>query len=486
MKRIALSIGLGLAALVAGCGGGGGSPGNTQLEYKITLRADQTQLPLNIGAMPPGKGTFAPYTTVLYVNATEGGKPILGAEDAFVCNVAGGLNTGSLYYLDGDPEHEDEDGNPLAYRSITLGANSGGNSFHFHAGTTAGTARITCTITDPRDKQVKAASVDITGGGAPGGAGGMPASVTVQATDPRTRFLGSRSNLNSIPNSIALQAIIRDELNQQVTNPGAANLQVSIVNEGDAAEGARLIRGAQWGSVIQTSSHDGVADFHLASGPERGVILLQLVTDRWDNDVTNGIQFPVAQLLAIPVAHAIAAEPLAVEEQTVTATCNKSVSHALVATGGVPPYRWQALGSLPAGLTLSSSGIVSGRPDPANGANTGSYTVAVQITDQEGVRLIRNITFEINVGDCKPLAVNQASISALEGQELFFGITANGGTPPYRWRKVAGPDTVNVSADGVLTGSIADEGTHTVIVEVTDAIGTTVRANVSIAIKKPQ
>ena len=93
MKRIALSIGLGLAALVAGCGGGGGSPGNTQLEYKITLRADQTQLPLNIGAMPPGKGTFAPYTTVLYVNATEGGKPILGAEDAFVCNVAGGLNT---------------------------------------------------------------------------------------------------------------------------------------------------------------------------------------------------------------------------------------------------------------------------------------------------------------------------------------------------------------------------------------------------------
>ena len=152
----------------------------------------------------------------------------------------------------------------------------------------------------------------------------------------------------------------------------------------------------------------------------------------------------------------------------------------------MPPYRWQALGSLPAGLTLSSSGIVSGRPDPANGANTGSYTVAVQITDQEGVRLIRNITFEINVGDCKPLAVNQASISALEGQELFFGITANDGTPPYRWRKVAGPDTVNVSADGVLTGSIATEGTYTVVVEVTDAIGTTVRANVSIAIKKPQ
>lgn len=491
MKRIITSsLALGLAALLLGCGGGGGSPGDTQLEYHISLRAenDKYQLPLNIGHVPPSKGIYAPYTTILYVNATEGGKPILGSQDAFACNIESGLNTGALYYLDGDPAHEDEDGNPLAYRSITLGANSGGNSFHFHAGSTAGTARIVCTITDPRDQQVKSASVEITvGAGAPpAGTEGMPASVNVQARDPRAPYLGSHQNVNSIPNSIALQAIIRDERNQWVHDSAAPNLQVSIVEDGRASKGARLIRGTQWGSVIQTNSHNGVADFHLTSGRERGVILLQLVADRWDNNVANGIQFPVVQLLAVPVVHAIASEPLAVEEQTVTATCNKSISHALVASGGVPPYQWQALGPLPAGLTLSPDGIVSGTPEPENGANTGTYVVAVQISDQEEVSVIRNMTFQIDVGDCQPLAVLDASISAMEGQSFVFALSATGGTPPYEWKVVAGPPGVTVTPDGILRGSIGEAGTYTVVVEVTDEIGTTVRTNVTITIEAPE
>jgi hypothetical protein len=43
---------------------------------------------------------------------------------------------------------------PGAYRNIVLDSNSGGNSFHFHAGNKAGTARITCTVTNPADKQI--------------------------------------------------------------------------------------------------------------------------------------------------------------------------------------------------------------------------------------------------------------------------------------------------------------------------------------------
>ena len=143
-----------LAAMLAACGGGGGSPGTTQESYGITLRADKTQLPLNVAGSSVGKGLYAPYSTTLYVQASTGGRPIPGGEDIFACTVSGGLDSGSLYYLDGDPEHEKEvdDGNggkikvPNAYRSITLGANSGGNSFHFHAGNKAGTARITCTV----------------------------------------------------------------------------------------------------------------------------------------------------------------------------------------------------------------------------------------------------------------------------------------------------------------------------------------------------
>ena len=124
-------------------GGGGGSAGDTALEYKITLRADKSSLPVNIGNQGPGIGTFAPYTTVLHVMATEGGNPIVGTKDAFACNVEQDLKVGALYYLDGKSEHEtDVDGVkiPNAYRNITLDSNSGGSSFHFHAGNTTGNA----------------------------------------------------------------------------------------------------------------------------------------------------------------------------------------------------------------------------------------------------------------------------------------------------------------------------------------------------------
>lgn len=169
MKKYLKLAALAFAATLTACGGGGGSPGKTQESYSITLRADDAKLPVNSSNAGPGIGAGAPFTTVLYVEGRKGDLPIPGGADVFACNVAGGLASGSLYYLDGKAEHEKEidDGNggkikvDIAYRSITLGANSGGNSFHFHAGDGAGTVRITCTVTDPRDSRVQSASVDI-------------------------------------------------------------------------------------------------------------------------------------------------------------------------------------------------------------------------------------------------------------------------------------------------------------------------------------
>ena len=87
-----------LAVALVACGGGGGSPGTTQESYSITLRADKTQLPINVAGVRGGQGVYAPYSTTLYVQANMGGRPILGGEkDVFGCNVSGGLNSGSLY-----------------------------------------------------------------------------------------------------------------------------------------------------------------------------------------------------------------------------------------------------------------------------------------------------------------------------------------------------------------------------------------------------
>ncbi|RZA08472.1 MAG: hypothetical protein EOO68_02010 [Moraxellaceae bacterium] len=107
-------LALALAAALTACGGGGGSPGETNENYTITLRSDTTALPLNIAGVTAGSGAYSPYTTTLYVDARKGNIAIPGGDsDVFGCNVSGGLNSGSLYYLDGDPDHETEvdDGN---------------------------------------------------------------------------------------------------------------------------------------------------------------------------------------------------------------------------------------------------------------------------------------------------------------------------------------------------------------------------------------
>ena len=47
-----------MAAILSACGGGGGSPGETNEHYSITLRAEKSQLPINIAGVQPGIGAY--------------------------------------------------------------------------------------------------------------------------------------------------------------------------------------------------------------------------------------------------------------------------------------------------------------------------------------------------------------------------------------------------------------------------------------------
>lgn len=473
MKKIIGIIGLASAALLAGCGGGGGSPGETFEQYQITLTADRTTLPLNIAHQPAGIGAYAPYTTTLNVHATAGGRPIPNAEDgAFACNVESGLGVGALYYLDGDDEHEDDDGNPVAYRSITLGANAGGNSFHFHAGDQAGEARITCAVTDPRDNRIYSASANITVGAATG----RPASVIFAAQAPF--YLGSQNNLNDIRNNIGLQAFVMDDANQPIGPSDKPNVRVRILPTTVASQGARLIKGSQSGNTIEAHTESGgVALFSLSSGPNRGVILLELSVDRQDNDVSNGIQDQVTQLLAVQVVDGVSLIPLSFAGADMTVQRNTPFAEVLEATGGTPPFVWENLTALPAGLTLSGSGVVSGIAS----ARAGTYVTSVRVTDVFGN--FDEGSLSITVTD-SPIAIASASIQATDGQPFSYVLTATGGVEPYTWSILGGSSGVSVnSATGVISGSLS-EGSYSIAVQVTDSNGNRGVTNVSIEVKE--
>ena len=494
VKAFGIALGVSLAALLSGCGGGGGSAGDTALEYKITLRADKSSLPVNIGNQGPGIGTFAPYTTVLHVMATEGGNPIVGTKDAFACNVEQDLKVGALYYLDGKSEHEtDVDGVkiPNAYRNITLDSNSGGSSFHFHAGNTTGNAVITCSVTDPRDNQVKSASVQINVGGATAPATGMPANIRLNAVS-ELGYLGARNNIANVPNTVALQAAVRDQMLQEVVGKGVPNLQVYIQGDTEAAAGARLMHDGQTGTVIMTTTDgNGVANFMLGSGAKRGVIVLTLVADRADNNVANGIQDPIIQRVAVSVVNGIAKDPLVFGEegkpQVVAATCNQAVSSPLLASGGLPPYKWSTRGNvgLPAGLELTQDGLVTGVPVLNNGAGAGQYEVAVQVADDNGLVQSGSLILLIQPGDCKPLAIADSSLALVAGRQFAFALSATGGTPPYTWEKEGPWPAIDLSPEGILSGNAPSAGVYNLVVKVTDAKGVVVRANMKITVTAP-
>ncbi|CAN7476887.1 putative Ig domain-containing protein [Acidovorax sp. LjRoot38] len=414
MLKNAKFLTLALAAILSACGGGGsGGSGETQENYSITLRAEKTQLPLNIAGAMPGIGAYRPYTTSLYVEARKGSVLIPGGEDIFGCNVAGGLDSGSLYYLDGDPEHETEvdDGNggtiriPNAYRNITLGANSGGNSFHFHAGDQAGTARITCSVTDPRDNQQKSASVTI----AVGGTTGKPASVRMEAQIPG--YLGTKNNANGLLNQMGIQAFVMDDANQPTASASGANMQVRILSGTDAAQGARLVSGAQSGSILQLPSIGGVATFSLLSSTETGAIFLELTADRFDNNVSNGIIDPITSIQPISVLEALTSAPTLADVDLGTVTKGVPFTALLTVSGGLPPYVWSATG-LPAGLAIdASTGMLSGTASTS--AEERDYRATVTVVDKNKrsatavvkLKLVNGLPEDFAIGDCNSTAV---------------------------------------------------------------------------------
>ncbi|HTO45284.1 MAG TPA: putative Ig domain-containing protein [Burkholderiales bacterium] len=86
-----------------------------------------------------------------------------------------------------------------------------------------------------------------------------------------------------------------------------------------------------------------------------------MTTLSWDVQVTDATGATSTQVVTLTVNPA----PLAITSPATLPAAQVGVpySFTLTATGGTPPYAWSlASGSLPAGLSLSASGLISGTP----------------------------------------------------------------------------------------------------------------------------
>jgi len=124
---------------------------------------------------------------------------------------------------------------------------------------------------------------------------------------------------------------------------------------------------------------------------------------------------------------------------------------------------------LPAGLTLSTAGVISGTPTAGGAA---SFTVrAVDALGNVGSRALT-----INIGTVT-LTVNPATLpGSITGQPYSHTVTATGGTAPYTFVISAGalPPGLTLNAvTGVISGTPTSGGGATFTVQATDVNGNT-------------
>jgi uncharacterized repeat protein (TIGR01451 family) len=145
-------------------------------------------------------------------------------------------------------------------------------------------------------------------------------------------------------------------------------------------------------------------------------------------------------------------------------TSSAAYSQTLTATGGAPPYTFGVVaGAQPPGLTLFSSGVLSGTP-----TNNGSFTFTVRATDATGCTGNRSYTIDIN---CPGLTVlPEQFLDAIVNLPYSQTNTASGGTPPYAFTVLSGTLPTGLTyTNGVLAGTPTAVGPFNFTIRATDA-----------------
>jgi hypothetical protein len=120
-----------------------------------------------------------------------------------------------------------------------------------------------------------------------------------------------------------------------------------------------------------------------------------------------------------------------------TQVLNQSFSFQLQAAGGVAPLTWTTTSTLPPGVALSGSGVLSGTPT----GSAATYSLTVTVTDA----LLRSVSGPLQfivVATAGALVITTPALAtgwATGNFTYYFQLYAQGGAPPYRWSWSGGP-----------------------------------------------
>lgn len=146
-------------------------------------------------------------------------------------------------------------------------------------------------------------------------------------------------------------------------------------------------------------------------------------------------------------------------------TAGTPFSQTLSSSGGTAPYTYTlSSGTLPPGISLSSSGVLSGTP-----TRRGAYGFSVRSQDDVGDFVIKGYSGDV---DEPELSISPATATAGQGVPFSQTLTVTGGVAPHTFTIESGsfPAGISISGAGVISGTTsATPGDYPVVLRVTDA-----------------
>jgi len=190
--------------------------------------------------------------------------------------------------------------------------------------------------------------------------------------------------------------------------------------------------------------------------------------------VTDGTQATASQAYTITVT----GMPLSIVTTSPQASGQVGVAYKPVqfqAAGGVGPYSWSA-GSVPAGMSFSPTGVLSGTPTTA-----GTFTIAVTVTDSVKASATGNFALTIT-----GITITTPSLpSGSVGTAYSGSMAATGGVGTLAWTASGLPAGISLSVAGTFSGTPTAAGAFMVAVTVTDSAGNTASRTYGLTVNGP-
>ena len=158
-------------------------------------------------------------------------------------------------------------------------------------------------------------------------------------------------------------------------------------------------------------------------------------------------------------------------------TINRPYSRTFAASGGTTPYTWDvSTGTLPAGISMSSAGVLAGTPSAS-----GAFSFTVRVTPASGPAGTQAVSLVINPA----LAITTTTLpNATITSAYNLTLATSGGTGVKTFAVTAGglPTGLSLSSGGVISGTPSAMQSTTFTVTATDTVGATASRALSITV----